>query len=73
MPTGYERRVANRGRNKGGNHGFRGRPSHHWMVVSIQASVRLTSTIRCKNREAFAFCIVYSAANRDAKTLVSNR
>ena len=21
------------------NHGFRGRPSQHWMVVSIQASV----------------------------------
>ena len=35
----YERGVANRGRNKGGNHGFRGRPSHHWMVVNIQASV----------------------------------
>ena len=24
---------------KGENHGFRGRPSLHWMVVSIQASV----------------------------------
>ena len=24
---------------KGENHGFRGRPSRHWMVVSIQASV----------------------------------
>ena len=35
----YERGVANRGRNKGGNHGFRGRPSCHWMVVSIQTSV----------------------------------
>ena len=35
----YERVVANRGRNKGRNHGFRGRPSHHWMVVNIQASV----------------------------------
>ena len=23
---------------KGENHGFRGRPSQHWMVVSIQAS-----------------------------------
>ena len=26
------------GRNKGGN-GFSGRPSHHWLMVSIQASV----------------------------------
>ena len=34
-----ERGVANRGRNKGENHGFRVRPSHHWMVVNIQASV----------------------------------
>ena len=31
--------VANMGRSKGENHGFRGRPSRHWMVVSIQASV----------------------------------
>ena len=23
-----------------GNDGFRGRPSHHWMMVNIQASVR---------------------------------
>ena len=22
-----------------GDNGFRGRPSHHWMIVSIQASV----------------------------------
>ena len=35
----YERGVANRGRNKGGNHGFRGRPSHHWMMINILASV----------------------------------
>ena len=34
----YERRVANRGRNKG-DHGFRGRPNRHWMMVSIQESV----------------------------------
>ena len=27
----YERGVAKSERNKGGNHGFRGRPSHHWM------------------------------------------
>ena len=27
------------GEEKGGNHGFRGRPSRHWMMVSIQASV----------------------------------
>ena len=30
--------VANMGRNKGDN-GFRERPSHHWMMVSIQISV----------------------------------
>ena len=35
----YERRVANRGRKKKGNHSFRGRPNQHWMVVSVQASV----------------------------------
>ena len=35
----YEKGVANRGRNKGGNHDVRGRPSHHWMVVNVQASV----------------------------------
>ena len=29
----------NMGRKKGRNHGFRERPSRHWMVVSIQASV----------------------------------
>ena len=34
----YERRVANRGRNKG-DHGFRGRPNRHWMMVSIKTSV----------------------------------
>ena len=27
------------GEAKGGNHGFRGRSSRHWMVLSIQASV----------------------------------
>ena len=30
--------VAKSGRNKGDD-GFRGRPSQHWMMVSIQASV----------------------------------
>ena len=34
----YERGVANRGGTKG-DHGFRGRPSHYWMVVNIQVSV----------------------------------
>ena len=34
----YERRVANRERNKG-DHGFSERPNRHWMMVSIQASV----------------------------------
>ena len=27
------------GEEKGGNHGFTGSPSRHWMVVSIQTSV----------------------------------
>ena len=27
------------GEEKGENHGFRGSPSRHWMVVSIQASI----------------------------------
>ena len=40
----YERRVANRGRNKW-DHGFRGRPNRHWMMVSIQASV---SSLNCQ-------------------------
>ena len=40
----YERRVANRGRNNG-DHGFRGRPNRHWMMVSIQASV---SSLNCQ-------------------------
>ena len=34
----YKRRGANRGGTKG-DHGFRGRPNRHWMMVSIQASV----------------------------------
>ena len=34
-----EEEVANMGRNKGDDI-FRGRPSKHWMMVSIQASVR---------------------------------
>ena len=33
-----EEEVAKMGRNKGDD-GVRGRPSHHWMMVSIQASV----------------------------------
>ena len=37
--SSHEGEVAKKGENQRGNHGFRGRPSHHWMVVSIQASV----------------------------------
>ena len=33
-----EEEIAKMGRNNGGD-GFRGRPSHHWMMVSIQTSV----------------------------------
>src|SRR6185437_6542443 len=41
MPSesSHEGEVANKGENQRGNHGFRGRPSHYWMMVSIQASV----------------------------------
>ena len=37
IPKGEKRRKK-MGETKGDN-GFRGRPSHHWMMVSIQASV----------------------------------
>ena len=41
MPSesSHEGEVAKKGENKRGNHGYRGRPSHHWMVINIQASV----------------------------------
>ena len=41
MPSesSHEGEVAKKGENQRGNHGFRGRPSHHWMMVTIQASV----------------------------------
>ena len=41
MPSesSHEGEVAKKGENQRGNHGFRGRPSHHWMMVSIQVSV----------------------------------
>ena len=35
---GEEKKKKKLGETKGDN-GFRGRPSHHWMMVSIQASV----------------------------------
>ena len=35
----HEGEVAKKRENQRGNHGFRGRPSHHWMMVNIQASV----------------------------------
>ena len=34
-----EEKYISKGEDQRGNHGFRGRPSHHWMVVSMQASV----------------------------------
>ena len=37
--SSHEGEVAKKGENQRGNHGFRGRPSRHWMVVNIQASV----------------------------------
>ena len=41
MPSesSHEGEVTKKGENQRGNHGFRGRPSRHWMVVNIQASV----------------------------------
>ena len=35
---GREKEEEKKGETKG-NNGFRGRPSHHWMMVSIQVSV----------------------------------
>ena len=37
--SSHKGEVAKKGENQRGNHGFRGRPSHHWMMVNIQASV----------------------------------
>ena len=37
--SSHEEEVARKGEDQRGNHGFRGRPSHYWMEVSIQASV----------------------------------
>ena len=37
--SSHEVEVARSGEEQKENHGFRGRPSHHWMVVNIQASV----------------------------------
>ena len=37
MPSesSHEGEVAKKGENERGNHGFRGRPSHHWMMGEI--------------------------------------
>ena len=45
------------GRNKGDN-GFRGRPSHHWMMVSIQASV--SDSIEFNWYQFIKFCKIYA-------------
>ena len=37
--SSHEGEVARKGEDQRGNHGFRGRPSQHWMMVSIQARV----------------------------------
>ena len=37
--SSHEGEVARKGEDQRGNHGSRGRPSHHWMEVSIQTSV----------------------------------
>ena len=43
MPSesSHEGEVAKKGENQRGNHGFRRRPSHHWMVESIQVTGNL--------------------------------
>ena len=40
--------------NQRGNHGFRGSPSHHWMVVRIQATGNLEAWqgLGCMSRDA---------------------
>ena len=43
--SSHEGEVAKKGENQRGNHGFRARPSHHWMVVNIQASVSVFQII----------------------------
>ena len=56
MPSesSHEGEVAKKGENQRGNHGFRGRPSHHWMMVSIQASVSGSIGIKRLNLSIFA-------------------
>ena len=39
--SSHEGEVARKREDQRGNHGFRGRPSHHWMVISIQATGNL--------------------------------
>ena len=43
--SSHEGEVTKKGENQRGNHGFRGRPSHHWMMVNIQASVSVFQLI----------------------------
>ena len=39
IPTGSSQHMREEWEGTKGDHGFRGRPDRHWMMVSIQASV----------------------------------
>ena len=39
MPTGSSQHMREEWEGTKGDHGFRGRPNRHWMMVSIQTSV----------------------------------
>ena len=66
MPSGE---VTNIGRSKGGNNGFRGKPSLlHWMVVSIQVSV---SGSICQILQIMFALIVLSSITKKGKTVTN--
>ena len=56
------------GEEKEENHGFKGRPSRHWMVVSIQASV---SGSICQFLQIYASLIVLSSITKKGE-IVTN-
>ena len=64
----YERRVENRGRNKG-DHGFKGRPNRHWMMVSIQASV---SSLICQFFANFMLALIVLSSITKKGEIVTN-
>ena len=56
------------GEEKGANHGFRGRPSRHWMMLSIQASV---SSSNCQFLQIYA-CFDCVVINHQKREIVTN-